>query len=102
MSGCDFVKIGGGGGKAPLQQTSACAGHSFVEHGQKTAFAPARERLCNFQIFPRCGINQHHPRQRLALWPLQEGQIAFLRDVQIIDHRPHGGEIRTLKLAKGL
>ena len=55
-----------------------------------TVFArPPRQRLCQFEVPPRGGVELQNLPRRLPPRGAQKWQAAFLRQVQVVDQRTH-------------
>ena len=81
-----------------LQQARAGGGHGAVDRGQQRPLAPARQGLGQLQVAPCGRVDLHRAARAFAHGRAQQGQLALLRHVQIVNDGAHR---RQLCPAKG-
>ncbi len=75
---------------APVQQPAACGCQRVINAGHQRAFAPARKAMGQLKVSPRGRVDLHDPVGLFAHWRVEAGHLPFLRDLQIVENRPHG------------
>ena len=83
-----------------LEQARAPRRHGAVDHREQRALPATIHRLGQFEVAAGGGGDLQQARDRVALRRAQQGQAAFLGDVEIVDQRTHRRQLGAFEAAE--
>ena len=98
----DRAGVGERGRQALRQQPAARRGDGAVDDAEQAALAFAGQGAGELQVAPRRRVDRHHPGGVEAPRRLQPRQLALLRELDVLDQRPAGGELGAAEAAEGV